>query len=179
MLLAIFIPFRKAATLAASQQKKVKAMSTKRCATAVVLVGACLAGTVWAQHGSHTIVTPNDLKWEDVATLPGAKIAVIEGKMNETGPITARVRLPANFRLPPHYHPGFERVTVLSGTVNIGMGDKFDMKKTTAMGPGTVLLMPAKMHHFAWTREETIFQLNVTGPWNVTFVNPADDPRNK
>jgi hypothetical protein len=47
------------------------------------------------------------------------------------------------------------------------------------MGPGTVLLMPAKMHHFALTKEETIFQLNVTGPWGVTYLNPADDPRNK
>jgi uncharacterized RmlC-like cupin family protein len=155
-------------------------MRIKRGAISVVLVGACLAaGTVWAQHGSHTIITPNDLKWEDVATLPGAKIAVIEGKMNEAGPITARVKLPANFKLPAHYHPGFERVTVLSGTVNIGMGDKLDPKQTTAMGPGTVLLMPAKMHHFAWTKEEAIFQLNVTGPWSVTFVNPADDPRKK
>ena len=155
-------------------------MRIKRGAISVVLVGACLAaGTIWAQHGSHTIITPNDLKWEDVATLPGAKIAVIEGKMNEAGPITARVKLPANFKLPAHYHPGFERVTVLSGTVNIGMGDKLDPKQTTAMGPGTVLLMPAKMHHFAWTKEEAIFQLNVTGPWSVTFVNPADDPRKK
>lgn len=155
-------------------------MTTKLLAASIVLSGACLAaGAVWAQHGSHTIFKPEDLKWEDVGTLPGAKIAVIEGKMNEEGPITARVRLPANFRLPPHYHPGFERVTVLSGTVNIGMGDKLDMHKTTAMGPGTVLLMPPKMHHFAWTNEEAIFQLNVTGPWNVTFVNPADDPRKK
>src|SRR5687767_7833238 len=115
-------------------------MRTKLCATSVVLVGACLAaGTVWAQHGSHTIVTPNDLKWVDVASLPpGAKIAVIEGKMNEAGPITARVKLPANYKIPPHYHPGLERVTVISGTVNIGMSDKFDSRKTTAMGPGTV-----------------------------------------
>jgi len=156
-------------------------MRIKLCATSVVLVGACLAaGAVWAQHGSHTIVTPNDLKWVDVASLPpGAKIAVIEGKMNEAGPITARIKLPANFKLPPHYHPVLERVTVLSGTINIGMSDKFDPQKTTAMGPGTVLIMPPEMRHFAWTKEEVIFQLNVTGPWGVTFVNPADDPRKK
>jgi hypothetical protein len=57
------------------------------------------------------------------------------------------------------------------------MGDKFDAQKTTAMKPGTVLLMPPKMHHYAWTSEETVFQLNVTGPWGVTYLNPADDPR--
>jgi mannose-6-phosphate isomerase-like protein (cupin superfamily) len=146
-----------------------------------ILAGAWLAATpVLAQHDAHRIVTWDDLKWQDVPSLPpGAKVAVIEGKMNEAGPITARVKLPANYRIPPHFHATQERVTVLSGTVNIGMGDKFDAKKTTAMKPGTVLLMPPKMHHFAWTSEETIFQLNVTGPWTVTYVNAADDPRNK
>ena len=133
-----------------------------------------------AQHGAHRIITPDDLKWQDVPSLPpGAKAAVIEGKMNEPGLITARVKLPANYRIPPHFHATEERVTVLSGTVNIGMGEKFDAKTTTAMKPGTMLLMPPQMHHFAWTSEETIFQLNVTGPWTVTYVNAADDPRSK
>lgn len=153
-------------------------MSFKRCATSA-LFGACfLAAGASAQHGSHQITTPGDLEWQDVPTLPpGAKVAVIEGKMSEPGPITARVKLPANYRIPPHFHATQERVTVLSGTVNIGMGDRFDQGKTTAMKPGTVLLMPPKMHHFAWTSEETVFQLNVTGPWTVTYLNPADDPR--
>jgi uncharacterized RmlC-like cupin family protein len=156
-------------------------MTSKLRAVSAVFAGLCLAaGTVWAQHGKHTIVTPNDLKWTDIAAMPpGAKIAVIEGKMNEAGPITARIKLPANFKLPAHYHPGLERVTVLSGTINIGMGDKLDPRKTTAMGPGTVLIMPPEMRHFVWTEEEAIFQLNVTGPWSVTFVNPVDDPRKK
>ena len=143
-----------------------------------LFAGVCFA--VWAQHGAHRIITPNDLKWEDVAALPpGAKIAVIEGQMNQEGPITARIKLPGNYQIPPHYHPVQERVTVLSGTVYLGAGDKLDPTKTTAMGPGTVLLMPPKMHHFALTKEETIFQLNVTGPWGVTYLNPADDPRKK
>jgi uncharacterized RmlC-like cupin family protein len=149
--------------------------------TAFALVCASFGATaVLAQHGSHRIIAPGDLKWEDARSLPpGAKIALIEGRMNEEGPITARVKLPANYRIPPHFHATQERVTVLSGTVNIGMGEKFDDRKTTAMKPGTVLLMPPKMNHFAWTTEETVFQLNVTGPWTVTYLNPADDPRNK
>jgi quercetin dioxygenase-like cupin family protein len=147
----------------------------------LALLAACLAmSAASAQHGSHTIVMPKDLKWDDVASLPpGAKVAVIEGRMNQEGPITARIRLPANYKIPPHYHPGVERVTVLSGTVHIGMGDRFDAGSTTAMEPGTVLLMSPGMHHFAWTKEEAIFQLNVTGPWSVTYLNPADDPRKK
>ena len=156
-------------------------MNFKRYSAFYALAAASLlSNPVLGQHEGHRIVTPEDLKWENAASLPpGAKVAVIEGRMSEAGPITARVKLPANYRIPPHFHATQERVTVLSGTVNIGMGDKFDPQKTTAMKPGTVLLMPPKMHHFAWTSEETIFQLNVTGPWTVTYLNPADDPRNR
>src|SRR5919109_1566997 len=133
------------------------------------LLSACLAmSAAWAQHGSHTIVKPQELKWQDVASLPpGAKVAVIEGKRDRPGPVTPRIKLPANSRIPPHRHPGLERVTVLSGTVNIGMGEKFDAGATTPMKAGTVMLMSAGMPHFVWTKEETVFQLNVEGPWGV------------
>jgi hypothetical protein len=146
-----------------------------------LVLSACFAMSVAsAQHGSHTIIKPQDLTWQDVAALPpGAKLAVIEGRMDRAGPITARLRLPADYKLPPHRHPGLERVTVLSGTVNIGIGEKFDAAATAAMGPGTVLLMSPAMPHFVWTKEETIFQLNVEGPWTVTYIDPADDPRGK
>jgi anti-sigma factor ChrR (cupin superfamily) len=149
-------------------------------AAAVFIAGAALAAAAWAQHGSHMIVTPGDLKWVDVVSLPpGAKIAVIEGKMNEAGPITARLKFPANYRVPPHTHGGIERVTVLTGTMNFGMGDKFDPKKTTPISAGSFLIMPPKMSHYVWTKEEAIAQINVMGPWTVTYVNPSDDPRNK
>jgi hypothetical protein len=153
-------------------------MNLKYQAAAAVIV-ASLYGTGWAQHAGHRIVTPEDLKWQDAASLPpGAKVAMIDGRINEEGPIIFRVKLPANYRIPPHFHGTHERVTMISGTLNIGMGDKFDQHKTTAMKPGTVNLMPPKMHHFAWTGpEEAVFQLNVVGPWTVTYLNPADDPR--
>ena len=155
-------------------------MRTALRAASCFVVSALLAGSVGAQHASHTIVAPNDIKWADVPSLPpGAKIAVLEGKMNEAGPITARLKFPANYKVPPHFHAGVERVTVLSGTINFGMGDKFDPKKTTALGPGSLLLMPVKMSHYVWTTEEAIAQINVTGPWTVTYVDPADDPRKK
>jgi uncharacterized RmlC-like cupin family protein len=153
--------------------------ATLRAASCLV-VGACLsAGSVWAQHGSQ-VVSPDDLKWSDVPSLPpGAKIAVLEGKMSEAGPITARLKFPANYSVPAHFHAGVERVTVLSGTMHFGMGDKLDPKKTTAVGAGGFLIMPPNMSHFVWTREEAVSQINVIGPWSVTYVNPADDPRKK
>ena len=148
--------------------------------SAALAIGWLAASTGMAQSDAHIMVRPGDLKWADVPSLPpGAKIAVIEGKMNEAGPITARLKFPANYKVPAHFHPGVERVTVLSGTMNFGMGDKLDPKKTTAVGPGGLLIMPAKMNHFVWTKEEAIAQINVIGPWTVTYVNPADDPRKK
>ena len=156
-------------------------MKIKRCAAAAVFIAACLsAPMVCAQTGQHRIVTPNDLKWMDVGSLPpGAKVAVIEGDPNKEGPVTIRIKLPPNYKVAPHYHGTVERSTILSGTLHIGMGEKFDAQKSTPMVPGTVLLMPPKMPHFAWTKDEVIFQLNVQGPWTVTYINPADDPRKK
>jgi hypothetical protein len=156
-------------------------VNTRRSAAAVFIAISLAAPVVGAQSTAHhRIVTPNDLKWVDVASLPpGAKVAVIEGDPNKEGLVTIRIKLPPNYRVPAHYHSTVERSTILSGTLYIGMGEKFDAQKTTPMTPGTMLLMPPKMPHFAWTKEEVIFQLNVMGPWTVTYLNPADDPRNK
>lgn len=134
----------------------------------------------WGQHGAHTMVTPTDLKWADVPSLPpGAKIAVIEGPMNEAVPFTVRIKFPANYNLPAHWHPAVERVTVLSGTFNMGVGDQLDARKATALAPGSIAIMQPRTHHFAWTEDETVVQLNGVGPWGITYVNPADDPRKK
>ena len=68
---------------------------------------------------------------------------------------------------------------MLLGTFNIGMGDKLAPQKTTALGPGSVIIMQPKTNYFAWTKEETVVQLNGTGPRGITYINPADDPRKK
>ncbi len=81
-------------------------------------------------HGDHLMVAPADLKWADVPSLPpGAKIAVIEGPMNEAKPFTMRLRLPADYRIPAHFHSAIEHVTVISGTFNMagsGAGQRGD-----------------------------------------------------
>jgi anti-sigma factor ChrR (cupin superfamily) len=126
----------------------------------------------------HMMVTSDELKWVDVPSLPpGAKLAVIEGPLNQAVPVTFRVKFPANYLLPAHWHPGIEHVTVISGTFNMGMGDKLDRAKTKALTAGGVAIMQPKTTHFAWTKDETIVQVHGMGPWGVTYVNPADDPR--
>jgi quercetin dioxygenase-like cupin family protein len=146
----------------------------------LLLALASFAAASWAQNDSHKMVTPAELKWSDVPSLPaGAKIAVLEGPMNEAVPFTVRLKFPAKYRIPPHFHPATERVTVLSGTFHMGQGEKFDRKNAKALKAGAIAIMQPKTPHFAWTSGETIVQLHGTGPWGVTYVNPADDPRKK
>jgi hypothetical protein len=102
-----------------------------------------------------------DLKWVEVPSLPpGAKLALIEGPLNEPVAFTFRLRFPANYQIPAHWHPAVERVTVISGTVNMGIGDKLDKQKTKALGPGSMAIMQPKTNHFVWTKEEAVVQLN-------------------
>jgi hypothetical protein len=123
------------------------------------------------------MVMPTDIKWADVPSLPpGAKIAVIQGPMNEAKPFTLHLRMPANDQIPAHFHSAIEHVTVISGTFNVGTGGKLDTSATKPPGPGSLAIMQPGTRHFAWTTEETIIQLHGVGPWTVTYVNPADDP---
>ena len=120
------------------------------------------------------------LKWQDSpASLPaGAKLAVLEGDPNKEGPFVMRLKLPDGYRLPPHTHPKPERVTVISGTFHLGMGDKFDATRGAAMPAGSYGTWPAGMHHYVWTKGETVVQFHGDGPWTIKYLNPADDPRN-
>ena len=141
------------------------------------LAGALPAGAQHAGPG-HVMVSPGELRWAGIPSLPpGAEIAVIEGPMNQAVPFTARLRFPADYRIPPHTHSAIEHVTVLSGTFNMGAGGRFDRSGTTALSAGGTAIMQAGTPHFAWTGEETVVQLHGVGPWNVDYVNAADDPR--
>jgi hypothetical protein len=162
------------------KEKLMKAVHATIVAGIVAVAPLGIAPAVAQSHADHTMVMPGDLKWTDVPSLPpDAKLAVIEGPMNEAKPFTVRLKFPANYQIPAHSHPAVERVTVLSGTFNMGTGDKMDKQKTKALTTGSLAIMQPGTNHFAWTGEETIVQLNGTGPWGITYVNPADDPRKK
>lgn len=156
-------------------------MNAKLVASLVALAIGCLgASTGWTQTGTHIMVSPADLKWADVPSLPpGAKIAVIEGPPSAAVPFTFRLKFPANYKIPAHWHPAIEHVTVISGVINLGLGDKLDEAKTTPLSIGSVAIMHPKTNHFGWTKEETIVQVHGVGPWDLTYVNAADDPRKR
>lgn len=124
-------------------------------------------------------VVPADIVWGNVppALPPGAMIAVLEGDPFKPGPYSLRLKLPADYGIPAHWHTMAERVTVISGTMNAGMGDKLDKEQSKAFPAGSYVSIPAKMHHFAWADGETIVQINGDGPFDINYIDPASDPR--
>lgn len=130
------------------------------------------------EHEGHIAVNVSDLAWSPATGLPpGAEIAVIEGNPGEEGPFTLRVRTPDGYTVAPHWHPGVEHVTVLAGQFNIGMGETMDREMADTLMAGGFAVMQPEVPHYAWTTGETILQLHGVGPWDITYVNPDDDPR--
>jgi quercetin dioxygenase-like cupin family protein len=134
-----------------------------------------------SQGAPHAvIVLPDQADWKSPPSLPsGAKLAVLEGNPAETGPFTMRLSLPNGYRIPPHSHAGIEHVTVMKGTFRVGMGDKFDASALTTLPVGTFAALAPGTRHFAEAKGETLLQVHGVGPWSITYVNPADDPRKK
>jgi quercetin dioxygenase-like cupin family protein len=128
----------------------------------------------------HQFIGSDDIKWSAAPpSLPaGAHAAILEGNPAKPGPFTMRLKLPAGYKIPPHTHPAIEHVTVLSGTLNVGTGEVLDASKTTALAPGSFAVMQTGVKHFVWTKDEVVLQAHSVGPWGITYVNPADDPRN-
>jgi hypothetical protein len=121
------------------------------------------------------------LKWGPApAAFPaGAKMAVERGDPMKEGEFIVRLSLPADYKIPPHWHPTDEHVRVISGDFMVGMGDALDASKTMKKAPGDTGTIAAKMHHFAMTRGPTEISIRSEGPFAMTYVNPADDPRKK
>jgi quercetin dioxygenase-like cupin family protein len=134
-----------------------------------------------ADDKNHVIVTPDKIKWGPAPrALPsGAQLAVLSGDPRKAGAYTMRVKLPDGYKVPPHWHPVDENVTVIKGTFNVGRGEKFDADATKKLPAGSYVHMPKTMRHFAWAKGETIIQVHGIGPFEINYVNAEDDPRKK
>jgi quercetin dioxygenase-like cupin family protein len=128
---------------------------------------------------AHVRVTPADVQWgEAPPALPrGAMFVVLSGDPGKAGPFAIRIKMPAGYKIAPHWHPTAEHVTVVSGTFAVGMGEKFDAALLKDLPAGGYSLMPAEMRHFAQAKTAAVVQVHGIGPFALTYVNPADDPR--
>ena len=143
------------------------------------LLGLSLSAFAETYRGDgHMMITPDQLAWGPVASMgEGAEIAFIEGDLSAEEPFTFRLRLADGYKILPHIHPAYERVTVLQGTLHFAHGETFDREHTQALPVGSVAIMPPGDPMFGYAEGETIIQLHGTGPWGIEYVNPEDDPR--
>jgi quercetin dioxygenase-like cupin family protein len=143
------------------------------CAAVITLIGSA-----WAQQAT-TVVKAGEMAWKDHPVFPGAQTAILVGDPTKAEVVVQRVKFPPNYRVAPHTHPYAEVVTVISGTLGHGMGEKVEATGEL-LKPGGLFALPAKHPHYVWTTtEETIVQVQFTGPGGIDFINPADDPRKK
>src|SRR5262245_15959517 len=156
-------------------------MRTRLCVLLLAL--ACVtqgvpAGAADAPHGMYL---PGAIKWGDPPPFvpKGAKVAVLYGDPAKEGLFVIRVRLPANYRIAAHSHPTDEIVTVLSGTLLVGMGDKLAPASAMPFPVGSLVVAPANTNHFVLTKQPTVIEVSAIGPLAFTYVNPADDPSKK
>lgn len=151
---------------------------------AATLVSSLAAGLASAQEPAAAgmeMTNPGTVKWgEAPSSLPkGAKLAVLYGDPGKDGPFVVRLKTPAGYKVPPHWHSQAENLTVISGTLYLGAGDKMDMGHAHALKTGGFHYLPAKAHHYAFSKTETVVQIHGTGPLDINYLDPKDDPAGK
>jgi quercetin dioxygenase-like cupin family protein len=152
-------------------------------AVRLITLGIAAAASIAAHSDSppHTVVPADQVKWGAApASLPaGAQAAVLLGNPQQEGPFVLRLKFPAGFIIPPHRHSQAEVVTIISGKVAIMHGEKLDRAALRTLQPASFVSLPANMPHYAVAEVESVVQINGVGPFDVTYVNPGDDPRSK
>lgn len=161
---------------------------------AAVAVSACLvvvaAALVAAQHPTGTsgaagaapvMFVSSEAKWSPAPSMlpEGAEFTVVEGDPTQSGPFTLQLKMPDGYKVPPHWHPTDERLTLVQGTLAMGMGEKWsddDMKSMTA---GSFVLLPKQHPHYVVAKGTAVVQVQAEGPFDLTYINPSDDPRRK
>src|SRR5207248_1442206 len=142
-----------------------------------VALGTALTSSAHADD-MHKILKPDAIQWGPTPPqLPkGAQVAVVYGDPGKDGLYIILAKMPNGYAIPAHWHNQAENVTVLSGTFNVGMGDKLDKTKGEALGAGSFFSTGSKMRHYAWSTGETVIQVSGMGPFDITYVDPKDDP---
>ena len=127
---------------------------------------------------THAMVHAASIQWGDAPPmLPrGAQAAVLSGDPGKPGPFVIRLKAPPGYRVPRHWHPTDEHVTLIEGDLTLAMGDGADAHSED-FATGDYVLLPSPMRHEASTRGGAVVEIHSTGPFEINYVNPADDPR--
>ena len=142
--------------------------------TSILVLLACFASAQQpAPPAHHQIVTADQLRWSP-GSLPNLEVAVVSGDPKGTGRFVLRLRAVADQRVPAHWHPSDENVTVIKDGFSIGTGENFAEQQLRPMKAGDYLLMPKETRHFAWMKKGTEIQLHGQGPFVTNWMNPAE-----
>jgi len=161
-------------------------MQLKHFGTFLAVVLAGFAGREWmeaatAPEDKHAF-TPDSVQYGPAPAFvePGALLAVLEGNpMAASGDYTIRLKLPSGYKIAPHWHPKRENVTIISGTLKFGMGDKFDEASMTGFPAGSFAFLDPDMHHYVKADGDTVVQVHGQAPVQFNYINPNDDPSKK
>ena len=145
---------------------------------AVAGAAALLSSVTFAETPGQIYMNPGDIKWGDAPPVfpKGAKMAVLMGDPGKDGVFVARLSMPANYKIAPHWHSQDEDLTVISGTFYLAEGDKLETAHAHGMKAGAFHHLPAKTHHFAYSKGPAVVQINGKGPFDITYLDPKDDP---
>lgn len=156
------------------------------CALALAAGLAASTGAVQADGGVQMIMkdiettAADGLQWTEPKGIPaGAKMLVVYGSPDKSGPYVIRVKFPAGYKLPPHRHPDQRHVTVLSGSYWTAIGETFAQDKLTKFKQRDYYITEANAPHFAWAETDVVIQESGFGPIGevIEYVNKAEDPR--
>lgn len=123
--------------------------------------------------GAPTIVMAGQAKYGPAPKPYPAKamMAVLSGDPSKAGSqYTVRLKLPDGAKIAPHTHGDTENVTVISGTLLVGVGSSFDAKKMLALTAGSYASIPSGTPHYAMAKGETVVQVNGVGSTSMTLI---------
>ena len=159
-----------------------RAMPSTAASLVALLLGlVTILGTATAAEMHHTVVRGDAVTWGPAppSLPPGAQAAVLMGNPGKEGPFVLRLRFPAGFTVPPHRHSKDEFLTVISGAFAVSSGEKVDRASLQPLPAASFVHLPAGMPHYAVAEAEAVVQINGVGPFDVSYVDPNDDPRKK
>lgn len=113
--------------------------------------------------------SPDSIEWEH--TNPdGTKSATLAGTREPGVMFTYAFFLPAGVWDQPHSHSADAHLHVVTGSLRLGYGDKFEPDQAGEFTSGSFLYVPAAEIHFDGAEIDTILIGTATGPWSTAYL---------
>ena len=126
-----------------------------------------------AQPAEQIVRLPNEIEYKASLRPEAPPGVVLYGDVAKPGIYVTRSKFPTGFKVTPHWHGQERTVVVLSGTLYVGIGEKWDESKMSACPPGTFFTEPPNVPHFTWAKDgEVVIQVTGLGPLSTTPATP-------